>query len=344
MISAVAEVFDPDPGYLNTASLGVPPSTALMAIDSAMRKWRKGQLQPADFDVVVARARAAWASLSNVPVAQVAVASTVSEFVGLIATSLPDGARVVTARGEFTSLSFPFLANADRGVQLEEVPLDELAAVTGAVDLIAVSAVQSADGRLADLDGLRRTADRVGAKLLVDTTQSCGWLPIDCRGIDFVVCGGYKWLLTPRGTAFLSIRSELVDSIRPVAAGWYAGEDPWASIYGGPLRLANSARRFDISPAWFSWTGAAVSLELLAGLDMSFVRDHNVGLANAFLTGLGQPASDSAIVTVGASGAAEKLAAAGVRSAVRAGRVRAAFHLYNTEADVDQAVAALRAV
>ncbi len=46
-------------------------------------------------------------------------------------------------------------------------------------------------------------------------------------------------------------------------------------------------------------------------------------------------------MTVDAPAAREKLAAAGVQAAVRAGRVRASFHLYNTEADVDLAVSAL---
>ena len=41
-------------------------------------------------------------------------------------------------------------------------------------------------------------------------------------------------------------------------------------------------------------------------------------------------------------GAEEKLRAAGVRTAVRAGRVRASFHIYSTEDDVDRALAALR--
>ena len=343
MIEAVADEFDPDPGYLNTASLGIPPRSALARLEAVHRQWGAGQLQPPDFDADVQRARTAWAALSNVPVTQVAIGATVSEFVGLIAASLPDNARVITARGEFTSVSFPFLAQADRGIRVDELDLDGLVAVTGPVDLIAVSAVQSADGRTADLEALRAAARRLGARLLVDTTQSCGWLPVDCADIDFVVCGGYKWLLTPRGTAFLSVRPELMDGIRPNGAGWYAGEDPWTSIYGAPLRLANSARRFDLSPAWFSWSGAAVSLELLAALNMSEVHEHNVTLANAFLAELGQEGGHSAIVTVDRPDAAERLAAAGVRCAVRAGRVRASFHLYNTLADVDQAVAALRA-
>jgi selenocysteine lyase/cysteine desulfurase len=39
--------------------------------------------------------------------------------------------------------------------------------------------------------------------------------------------------------------------------------------------------------------------------------------------------------------AAERLAAAGVRTSVRAGRARLSFHLYNQQDDVDTAVDAL---
>lgn len=260
-------MFAPDPGYLNTASLGVPPLAALTALHEVLQDWGRGRLQPPDFDEAVNSSRRAWASLSGVDAALVATGSTVSQFVGLVAASLPDGARVVTAAGDFTSVLFPFLAQADRGVRVEEVPLEQLASVRGRADLVAVSAVQSADGRLVDLATLLPAVSAAGARLLLDTTQSCGWLPLDVSGVDYVVCGGYQWLLSPRGTAFFFVRADVLEGLRPLAAGWYADDDPWTSIYGSPLRLAADARRLDLSPAWFSWTGAAVALELLAGLD-----------------------------------------------------------------------------
>ena len=341
MIAAIEDQFDPDPGYLNTASLGIPPLSALDALAEVYLRWRKGRLEPQEFDVQVNQSRAAWAALSGVPVSQVATGSTVSEFVGLVAASLPDGARVVTAQGEFTSLTFPILAHADRGITVDELPLGDLPGFSGPADLVAVSAVQSADGRLADLAAIQTAAANAGAKLLVDTTQSCGWLPIDCSDIDFVVCGGYKWLLCPRGTAFFSLRPQLMAHVRPLAAGWYAGEEPWTSIYGSPLRLAASARRFDISPGWFAWTGAAVALDLLAGIDQRAIQHHNVRLANSFLAGLGRSPGSSAVVTMDVPGAGERLARAGVRTATRAGRVRASFHIYNNDADVAMALDAL---
>ena len=68
--------------------------------------------------------------------------------------------------------------------------------------------------------------------------------------------GGYKWLLSPRGTAYFTVRPEHMDEVVPHTAGWYAGHLPWESIYGTPLRLADDARRFDVSPAWHCWVGA----------------------------------------------------------------------------------------
>ena len=127
----------------------------------------------------------------------------------------------------------------------------------------------------------------------------------------------------------------------PHHAGWYAGADVWDSVYGLPLRLAADARAFDTSPAWYCQAGAAVALPWLAGVDRAAVQDHCVGLADAFCAGVGLAPAGSAIVAVRHPDAMARLAAAGVVASARAGAARLAFHLYNTEDDVDRAVAAL---
>jgi selenocysteine lyase/cysteine desulfurase len=64
-----------------------------------------------------------------------------------------------------------------------------------------------------------------------------------------------------------------------------------------------------------------------------------VALARRFAAGLGLPPGDSAIVAVTVpGGTAELLRRDGVIATVRAGRLRCAFHLTTTEADVDKAV------
>jgi selenocysteine lyase/cysteine desulfurase len=343
---AVRDEFAPDVAYLDTASMGLPPRRTVAALEAALAEWRAGRARAPGFDAAVAASRASFAGLVGTTADRVAVGSQVSVFAGLVAASVPDGAEVVTAAGDFTSIVFPFLAQAGRGVCVREVPLTEVAgAVTDRTALVAVSAVQSADGRLADVPAITTAARDHGARVLLDVTQAAGWLPLDLTGVDLAVCGGYKWLLAPRGTCFLAVTPEAAADLAPHTAGWYAGQDPWLSIYGGPLRLAGDARRFDVSPAWHCWVGQAPSLELLTGVGIERLHAHALGLANRFRAGVGLPPGNSAIVSLAATDAAgPALVAAGIVASVRAGRLRLSFHVHNTAADADRAAGALAAL
>jgi selenocysteine lyase/cysteine desulfurase len=341
--AAVRDEFAPDVTYLDTASMGLPPRRTVAALESALAEWRAGRARAPGFDDAVASSRASFAALVGTTADRVAVGSQVSVFAGLVAASVPDGAEVVTAAGEFTSVVFPFLAQAARGVTVREVPLAEVAgAVTDRTALVAVSAVQSADGRLANVPAITTAARDHGARVLLDVTQAAGWLPLDLTDVDLAVCGGYKWLLAPRGTCFLAVTPEAAADLAPHTAGWYAGQDPWLSIYGGPLRLAGDARRFDVSPAWHCWVGQAPSLELLTEVGIERLHAHALGLANRFRAGVGLPPGNSAIVSLAATDAAgPALVAAGIVASVRAGRLRLSFHVHNTAGDADRAAGAL---
>jgi selenocysteine lyase/cysteine desulfurase len=336
------ELWDPQPGWLNTASYGLPPRPAWEALQAALADWRVGRTSWVGWDESTGRSRAAYARLIRVDEADVAVGSVVSQLVAPVAAAVPDGARVLVPEGDFASTVFPWLAQGGRGVQVRAVPVDKLAeSVDADTHLVAFSLVQSADGTIARYDDIVAAARAHGALVAVDATQGCGWLEFDGIAADVVVAGAYKWLMSPRGSAFAYLSPRIRERMTASAAGWYAGEDVHASYYAPPMRLATSARRFDISPAWFCWVGTAPALELVEQIGVATIGAHNVRLANRFLTGLDRPPGDSAIVTVDVPGAEEKLAAAGVRAAVRAGRVRASFHVYNTDADVDLALNAL---
>lgn len=335
-MEAFGAEFDAPPGYLNTPSIGIPPRQVADAVAEAVERWRTGADRPPEFDEYVRRARMAFARLIGVQGERVAIGASVSHLVGSVAAGVPDGARVLVAAGEFTSVSFPFAAHAHRGVTVTEAPLDELPGRAAEFDLVAVSVVQSADGRQVDLAALEAS----GTRVLLDASQAAGWLPLSLGWADWVVCAGYKWLLSPRGSAWLAVHPKAHERTRPVAANWYAGEDPWATVYDLPLRLAADARAFDISPVWFAQVGAAVALEYLAGLDLAQVRAHCVGLADTLLEKLGLPPGGSAIVSLDADPA--RVAAAGLTTSVRGGRVRAGFHLHNTADDVERLLSAFR--
>ncbi|WP_405421910.1 hypothetical protein [Pseudonocardia alni] len=129
----------------------------------------------------------------------------------------------------------------------------------------------------------------------------------------------------------------------PHSAGWYGTRDRW----GGGLYTPDPPARpgpagGEEAPVWFAHAGAAVTLPWLASLDADGLRAHCVGLADTLRERLGMPPAGSAIVSVRAEGAADRLAAAGITAAVRDGAARLAFHLSTTPDDVEAAAAALR--
>jgi len=335
--------FDAEVIYLNTTTMGLPPRRSLLALQEALQDWRRGFADPLDYDDVLSAARHSYADLVRVEPSAVAVGGQVSMFAGLVAACLPAGSEVLTAAGDFTSILFPFHAQAGRGVTVREVPLDRIAdAVTSTTTLVSVSAVQSADGRVADLDAIGAACAVTGTRVLLDTTQAVGWLPVDASRFAYTVCSGYKWLLAPRGTAFFTVAPEARADLVPHHANWYAGQDRWSSIYGGPLRLAADARRFDLSPAWHSWVGAAPALDLLIEVGTGALHAHSVGLAERFRAATGLPSSDSAIVSVLADESVPQLmAAAGIIGSVRAGRLRLSFHVSTSDEDADRAAEVL---
>lgn len=327
-------------GYLDTGSIGLPPDTTVAAMTAALEEWHHGAAHAPSYDEHVEESRAAFARLVGVDPSWVATGSVVSPLTGVIAASLPVGAEILCPDGEFTSVLFPFLVH--EGLSVRTAPLEALAEhVTETTSLIAFSAVQSADGRVADLDAIREAAARHGARTFVDVTQAAGWLPIAAGAYDYVVAGAYKWLLCPRGSSFLVVRPEHQEALVPLFAGWYAGEDRWDAVYGVPLRLASDARRLDISPAWLAWVGTVPSLALVEEIGVAAIHEHDVALANELRSLLGLEPSNSAIVSLAAPGAEASLRAAGIRASTRAGRARLCFHLYNDEQDVAAAAAAL---
>ncbi len=328
--------FAAPPGYLNTPSIGIPPAPVAEAVAESVERWRTGAIRPDDFDEYVTRARAGFARLVGVEPGRVASGASVSQLIANVTAALPAGTRVLAAEGDFTSVTFPFAVHP--GVTVTEVPLAELPSRVEGHDVVAVSVVQSADGRIVDLPALRAAAGAAGAAVLLDATQAVGWLPLELAWADWVAGAGYKWLGSPRGSAWLAVRPDAQERTRAVAANWYAGEDPWATVYGLPLRLAGDARAFDLSPAWLAQVGSAVALEYFAGLDLAQVRAHNTGLADTLLEKLGRPPRGTAIVSL--DGDPARVAEAGIVSSVRGGRIRVGFHLYNTLDDVERVLPA----
>ncbi|MFH9365824.1 aminotransferase class V-fold PLP-dependent enzyme [Streptomyces anulatus] len=345
-IRAAAVEFAPEVTYLNTSSWGLLPRRTIAAVKALADENAAGRRVGAgSFDAVEA-ARAGFARLAGVHPDRVATGSSVTVHVGLIAASLPPGAEVLCPEGEFSSVVSPFALRGDLCVRY--APLDGLAAaVRPSTSLVAFSAVQSADGRVADLAAVRAAAAAHGARTLLDGTQAAGWFPLEAGAYDYTVTGGFKFLLCPRGTSFLTVTEEAQGTLPPLFAGWVSAGAPWVSNYGPLERLAPTARGFDEPPAFLSYHGAEHSLDLLAEVGADALHAHATGLAARLRAGLAKLGhatvpGESAIVSVpGLEGRQPDLVKAGVAVSAPAGNLRISCHLYNTEADVDRVLEVL---
>ncbi|GAA4157274.1 aminotransferase class V-fold PLP-dependent enzyme [Gryllotalpicola daejeonensis] len=345
MIESLREEFAATSGYLAACTMGLAPASTRRAISADLELWAAGLASMGGYDDIANRGRAAFARLSHVSPSRVAIGAQVSVQASVIALAAPDDAEILCVNGDFSSVLMPFAQQAHRGVRLRQVPLEALAdSVTDETWLVAFSLVQSATGRIADADAVLDAAARHGTRTLVDLTQSAGWLDFDASRADATLTHAYKWLCAPRGACLMTVSERFQHELRPVQAGWYAGADIFSSCYGPDIVLADDARRFDVSPAWQAWVGAAASLELFAGLDLEAVRAHDVGLADELRAALGLPATGSAIVTWADPGGrdVQAMTDAGLTVSGRAGNARVAFHVWNDERGVARIVDAVR--
>lgn len=327
-IDAARDLWQPERPYLNTATFGLPPTPAFDAFQQALADWRHGRTSWEHWCDATDRSRELFGELVRVPAERVATGASLSYLIGLLASGIPDGARVLVPEVDFASLTWPFLVQGKR-LNVRSAPLDGLAdAIDSETDVVAFSAVQSADGAVADLDRIAAAAAAHGTFTILDGSQAVSWLAVDGFRFDAVACAAYKWLMSPRGTAFLALSERALEQTPSTAANWFAADDRFGSYYQHDLRLAEDARRLDLSPAWFSWVGTEPALRVLCDIGVDTIHEHDVGLANRFRDGLGLQPGDSAIVSTNLPGAEERLERAGILAAVRGGALRASFHVY----------------
>lgn len=344
-LSEARDRFGDASGYLAVASMGLPTRQTVDAITHDLERWFAADRDPQGYDRHVEATRVHYARIVGVDPARVAIGAQTSVMVSLLAADLAPGAEVLGVEGDFSSVLFPFLTRGDLTVRT--VPLEALAeSVAPTTALVAFSLIQSARGQVADAAAVVEAARAVGARTLCDVTQAAGVHPVDASMFDATVCHGYKWLCSPRGVAFLTVSEQWGSSLRPLQAGWYAGEDVWTSVYGPAMSLAHDARRFDVSPAWQAWVGAEPAIALFADLDIGEVWEHAAGLGARLTEELGLAVQHQAIVSIPDDGGRLLAAAleAGIRISGRAGRLRASFHLWNTQEDVAALARVLRRV
>ncbi|QUQ68858.1 class V aminotransferase [Kutzneria sp. CA-103260] len=336
---------------------GSPPAArpVTAALRDVLDDWDSGSFSWINWDGAADRARTRFASYLGVDAGQVAAVGSVAEAAATVARSVPPG-RVVVPEQEFRSASFPWY---ERHEVVTVAPRDGVTRTEDLIDaldercrMLVVSAITSRDGQRLDLAALRAASDAVGAQMFIDLTQSLGVLAVDddTMRADYLAVHGYKWMLAPRGAAWLVARTDRCAGLRPLAANWHSTTRP-LGYFGGPPDLAPDASRCDASPAWFAWLGAVAALDLLRTLPAARVQRHCVDLAQELVRGAAEfgmhPLATTAshivvFPTRTPDRIAAELVAAGVRATVSADRVRFGVHYFNEASDIDSVLAALR--
>jgi selenocysteine lyase/cysteine desulfurase len=242
---------------------------------------------------------------------------------------------------------------------------DLIAAITPRTRVVSVSHVRYDDGSLLDAASVAVACHAQNALLVLDVSQSCGAVPMNVHelGADFLVCAGYKWLLSPYGTGFFWAKSELLNMALPGPFYWTAqGTDSFFELNFVDPKPSTGAKRWDAAEAatYFNFNLAAMnaSVDFVLRTGPELVLEHNRRLIERLFESLPEdcvPASplDSArrgpygcFTALAAEKTAElyqKLQSEKIIVSLREGRIRVSPHLFNSERDINRLARVVRA-
>ena len=192
-----------------------------------------------------------------------------------------DGDNVILNDLEFPANSFPWAHQRKHGVEIRVVeskgggvyPEDIEALIDDRTRVIALSHVAFINGFKQDIEAVGRIARKNDVLFVVDAMQSVGVVDFDVRktNIDFLACGGHKWLLAPLGTGFFYIRKELLDEYDPPTIGLQGHDSGLLTGFIMEWTPHKTARKF--------MTGN-INYAGFAGMEMGLEIIHEIGLRN----------------------------------------------------------------
>ena len=364
-----------DATYLNFAAHAAIPRVALNAVQASVGAKRRPHIvDDRSFFFVAANLRQTLATLIGASQDDIALTTGAGAGLATIAYALKwsAGDEVIIAGGEFPAHYAtwkPMEAREGIKVQITH-PQDQfiqsgdlIAAMTPRTRVISVSHVRFDDGSILDASSLAAACKRNGTLLVLDVSQSCGAIPMDVSslGADFIVCAGYKYLLSPWGTGFLWAKPENADLLRPGPYNWLSQDvETFARLNYVDPRPARTLSRWDAAEASsiynFNLTVMEASARFVLNATPALIHDHNQSLIDYFFERLPdgyrlaspRQASHRGVfgcIEVGSRGDTESLYQT-LRDerfvvALREGKIRVAPHLLNSTQDMDRLLVSL---
>jgi selenocysteine lyase/cysteine desulfurase len=215
-----------------------------------------------DLDRTATQPRREAARLIGARPDDIALVESTTHGLEIVAAAVPlgPGDKVLVGDTEFLGLAVPWVGRQQAdGFAVEVVPnrggrllADDFArAADGHTRLILLSSVQWSSGYRADLAAFSELARARNLVLVVDAIQQLGAFALDVgrTPVDFLVCGGHKWLNAPAGRGFLYVHPRQLERLRPPAWGYLNIAEPpegWAAYFATPAIPA--VRPFDFTP------------------------------------------------------------------------------------------------
>ena len=355
--------------YLNSGSYCALANEVRAAFNAYMEDRL---LVGANWDVWVTKnesVRNLTATLLHASPDEIAVTASVSAGLNALASAIEfTGPRnkVVVSDFEFPTNAQIWHAQEPRGAKVVHVPRAAdgyipaemfAKAIDEQTKLVAITHVCFRNGAKLDIPGIVRLARAKGAMVLLDCYQSVGSLDIDVKAldVDFATGGMLKYLLGTAGIGFLYAKDSCVRSLVPTNSGWFAQADITAMDITAN-RPAPNARRFEAgTPPVVNCYAAEAGLKLLLKVGTPAIEKRNFALTRRCMERLEEigwpsitPVQDArrgATVAVPSSDAARlqaELMKHDIVTSYRDDNVRASFHFYNNDDDVESFIAAMQ--
>jgi len=224
--------------YLNCAYMSpLLKSVEDKGIEGMRLKRNPISIKAVDFFTGALGVRKKFARMVKCTPAQVAIMPSVSYGMNSVIRNIAyrKGQHVLTISEEFPSCYYTAQRWCmDHGADLKVVARNDdvpqkgkewnariLEAINRDTAFLVMASVHWMNGTSFDLEKIGARCKEVGAKLIVDGSQSVGALPIDVKAcqIDALICAAYKWLMGPYSTALSYIHEDFNNGV-PLEESW----------------------------------------------------------------------------------------------------------------------------
>ena len=176
-----------------------------------------------------------------------------------------------------------------KGHELRVVAPEAVAdAITDEVAVMMLTEVDYRTGRRHDMPRLIERAQSAGAVTVWDLAHSAGAFPVDVTGTgaEFAVGCTYKYLNGgPGAPAFIYVRPDLTDRVRPALSGWFGHESPFA--FDLDYRPADGVTRMRVgTPPVIGLTALDTALDVWDAVNLADIRARSVELSERFIRGV----------------------------------------------------------